>query len=310
MRGLWRSSTAHLREIHLDEFDEEIDETEQEQVEEPVEVGKIQQLYNWVAPIGQWFSDPEHKRWIAFQDGQSEQFFEQSEIYTRYTTSLGRNLMSQEIDPGLNYCFGQFARFLTVPPETSTHGFSVWTLIADLLAIYDTCKGYRRYWLGDLEHISFIRSCLKHRDLQDLSSYNWLPYAYDYTKIHAHTVAVYSLSTLCMRLISHRLAAITKREDIPYISADICNIVREQKCFAPKKGVRTVTQIISQIIPGAETNISLLEAKNCPACSRIVTQLYSKHNVCLDCSLRRICYVCGVKAVHVLRKPVCEEHNT
>lgn len=218
---------------------------------------------------------------------------------------------------------------LTAPslPSDSLQEFDeIWTLIELLLTIYDKCKGMKRSVLGDTDAIVFLRSMLKLREPGHLLAYDFTPFAYDYTRLHAHTVAIYSLSTLIMRIVSHRLWLIVKQEHIPHINRSVCQLAEEKSVFASMmdcgQGIpfsaqahRTLstyylvpTEALHNTIDTVRETFQPSHAKLCPRCSRCCDKFWTKYAVCFDCALRKVCYGCGALCQRFARNtlPICQ----
>jgi len=162
--------------------------------------------------------------------------------------------------------FGDFAYFIEYSYKEE--------ILEELLHFYDSCKGYARYFTGDPSCITSLRTFLKTGDDKILLSINFNEYLYDYKKVHAYTVASFSLSTLVMRIAAHNLFKMSKLSTynieliiIPTIKMNTTG----EKLFCEEIEIFQV----------------------CPNCKRLCDKLWGAFSVCVDCHKTKICSKCG-----------------
>jgi hypothetical protein len=100
--------------------------------------------------------------------------------------------------------FGLFSP-LMIPQKTA---LQIIELIKILIEIYDYCKGTLRFLRFDNPAIRALRLTVRFNSFLDISKEPTDQYYYDYNRVHAHTIAQYSLSTLLMRIVLHQLGGI------------------------------------------------------------------------------------------------------
>ena len=233
------------------------------------------------------------------------------------------------------YCFGDFASPLVTPHSNG----DILEYIRLLLDVYDVCKGIRRRLRvkGDPSGISILRRAVVTQTLDTLKACDFTVYDYPYERIHAHTVAQYSLSTLIMRLVSHHLNQTAPKGLYPSILISKCKEALDNHNF----GIPAITTsgnlpqipVISPSIPivqpiktrldeikgcswprGAPTlHLARDPSKclRCKVCSRVAENLWGEFNACLDCHIKRICSICGAPAVIITPEglPKCHAHQ-
>lgn len=162
-------------------------------------------------------------------------------------------------------------------------------VISELIHFYDSCKGYARYLTGDPTSITIIKNFLKTNNKNLLSRLEPKQYLYDTLKIHAYTVAVYSLSTLIMRIILHHLF----KQGMIITEGMRCLILPEEK--------------------GYKTNIigSIEIFNRCYHCQRLCDKIWGNYGLCLDCYHTKICHICGreenKEIPSTLHLPLCKK---
>lgn len=291
-------------------------------------------------------SNPEDE-WKAWEDWQKRQplsHYEKSDIYNHYINSRplftipDQSCVTSFDKIYYEYCFGEFTAFILSPKSQGQNIMNYFKLLLDL---YDTCKGFSRRLTGDPNSIAILRESVKENNLTILNNHNYSPYEYDYTILHAHTVAQYSLSTLIMRLVSHGLRVISMRTSFPEICVNKCKYAYSLRIFGTPKdesvdhiarnnhnqNYNNNRNIISAPIDINNNNNNNknepcgyswpidpnMELK-CKQCGRITERRYGKHDSCLDCYSRRVCTVCGSKAIVMIKcfnqsYPRCELHR-
>ena len=198
------------------------------------------------------------------------------------------------------YCFGDFENLIYMP-ETCNEG-NYFNL---LINTYDKCKGYLRSLKGDHLGMSLLRKAVADKNCDELYNHNFHIYNYNYTSIHAHTVAQFSLSTLIMLLVSNYMHAKSYNSDhFPHIDIDLCKNAYNTKVFGD------ITYVNTTVVRGSAMNIKKSDAigtrhcnswpgpvhhlpNKCTNCSRICENFWGNNKHCLDCHLYKVCFICG-----------------
>lgn len=272
----------------------------------------------------------EHNSWKEWQNQQYSLHYEKSEIFSYYRSQ--RPMFRPPRDSCINnesaywysYCFGDFTCLIVEP----INSIDIMTYIKVILDVYDVCKGFRRSITGDPNCINVLRKVISTGNLQPLSEHNFTQYNYDYTQLHAHTVAQYSLSTLLMRLVSHYLTFVNSHLKITVFPITISHcqqclntrIFGEPQSKLPKasKPIPTPSRIKNTIQeeikptswPYNKTGSDA--CFRCKVCQRATEKIHGDFHVCLDCHIYRICSKCGLPAVVIDgndKLPKCQEHS-
>lgn len=140
--------------------------------------------------------------WYEWQKLQSSIHFQRSDVFRVYAQK--HMIPDEEFSKDINYVMGDFKHFVTF--EFIRNDDIFWEYIDVLIELYDICKGYRRRILGDPPFIIKLKQSLQEKDIMIILKYGFAECDYDYYRIHVHTVAHFSLSTLVMRLVSHLVA--------------------------------------------------------------------------------------------------------
>lgn len=255
----------------------------------------IVDLLYWKSPT----PDENCQIWEIWQSQQPNSHFRTSDIYGLYISKRTDFIpISNEIDQQIIYCFGEFSSFIS-------NGYSDMTVIQYLIVLmdlYDICKGSTRKILGDSDKISVLRNIVINRDISHLKSLNFNTYFYDYSKIHAHTVAQYSLSTLIYTFASNFLYY-KGYNNCKKIDSTKCSSAYTKKLFGaaniaektvsisvPSK-ITTNEKIKSQSLPDNCDKI-LDNLFRCPTCTRMCENLWGNFSLCADCHTRRRCSIC------------------
>lgn len=279
--------------------------------------------------------------WVTWEEWQRKQppaHFEKSDIFQYYMSYRPQFTPPQyAVNTGYqseyyNYCFGDFAAIIVNP----TGGGNIISYLTLLLDVYDICKGMSRRLTGDPTGIALLRQVVNKRSIVPLQSHNFDQYEYDYSVIHAHTVAQYSLSTLLMRLVSHYMSQTCTRGNYSSITVRVCQLASCRSVFGePKRKFFTNQPVIhrrtdnikiddtSPVPPTAQviTKPITIQQKvtsedptkeqphgyswprdhatcvRCRICNRICENLWGAFNACLDCHLKRICSICSGTAL-------------
>lgn len=235
------------------------------------------------------------KIWEEWQKNQLPSHYIDSQLHTYIPPKKGyRNMY-------IKYCFGLFEQLIYLPENSEPINY-----FKLLITFYDKCKGYVRTFKGDPEGISLIRSIIKNEKLDELYNHNFNIYAYNYTAIHAHTVAYFSLSTLILFFISNYMHHKSYNSDIfPFINQDLCKTPYNNKIYGDISYVKT--RPTSSIIIKDKTETSNIRPCNswpsivnnvntplkCVNCQRTSENYWGKHKLCLDCHLYKVCLICG-----------------
>lgn len=180
--------------------------------------------------------------WMEWQSKVLPEHYESSELVRSYKRQRPRfsppKYSCAEIShEEYSYVMGEFA-FLVCNPVNGalTEAIEYVRLLVD---IYDRCKGYSRM-VQDPPSISRLRKVLKTNRLSYLSNYDFSQFDYPHEKLHAHTVAEYSLSTLLMKVLSHYLHQTGLEGKFRPISVSSCRRAMEAGTFGRVTNVRSL----------------------------------------------------------------------
>lgn len=140
--------------------------------------------------------------WYEWQKKQKPIHYQRSDVFRRYANQY--YIPNEKYNEQVVYVLGDFRYFITFDFISNDNVY--WDYIKVLIDLYDCCKGLRRSILGDPPFIHKLKEGYENRDLNPFLLYGFRECDYDYEKIHVHTVAYFSLSTLIMRLASHLTA--------------------------------------------------------------------------------------------------------
>ena len=271
-------------------------------------------MLNW---IGSYFTSEleiaiqNFELWETWQKNQTKTHFIESYLTSYIPPKSGYKNMYYR------YCFGDFENLIYMP-ETC-NDLTYFTL---LISTYDKSKGYLRTIKGDSNGISLLRKVVNLKNCDELYNHNFNIYSYPYDRIHAHTVALNSLSTLLMMLVSNYMHFKSYNSDhFPHIDVELCKGAYNNKVFGDITYVNA-TKIIRAPIPikKPETVVrncnswpgkSTVLSNKCTNCTRVCDQLWGLNNHCLDCHLYKVCSVCGGQMFTVGRDshPKCVLHQ-
>ena len=218
------------------------------------------------------------------------------------------------------YCFGQFTPFIAT---RYNGGGNIIEYILLLLKLYDTCKGLSRKIAGDPKCISLLRNVIKKRSISELREHNFSQYNYDYTKLHAHTVVQYSLSTLIMKFIANYIGSMEYQKNIPIIQLENCRKAYNNYLFGDHPREPNYKPAPSIAIDISTSSKSSQEHRNfswpedrstiikCNICKRACENLWGEYKVCLDCHTSRVCSKCGGNSIIIASDglPRCFLHS-
>lgn len=270
---------------------------------------------NWVSfpnNIDSW------ETWEYWQKSQQKTHFEYSDIFAYYLSKRPQfktprfsYALSQQSKYYI-YCFGDFTALL-LSTQCSSNVIDYFTLLLDF---YDVCKGTTRRLSGDPSGILCLRHVVAGHTLVPLQDHDLKQYLYDYTKIHAHTVAQYSLSTLLMRFASHYMNCLSIKGTYAAIELQYCQKTYDSGIFGEVEK-KNITKPLAINKPNIEEMKASSWPRNdssslrCKVCQRVCENLWGKFNTCLDCHLKRVCSVCSIQAVIISLDglPKCEQHD-
>lgn len=229
---------------------------------------------------------------------------EQSEIHYQHCTILDNiNIpiyyINDENYQYFCYCFGDFT------PLISNHILSQQELLSlsqFLLNLYDQHKGYdRRLRKGDSSDIQILRKFAQGEGFPVLEKINFIKYHYPYYKIHAHSIAQYSLSVLILRIMEHNLSY--HYQHLKIIDFNQCYNSYQNATFNVLK-----EENINMTIGSWSSGMYLYICSNCKSHNE---KLWGKFKVCLDCYIHRLCRTCGAKIqdLSMQHVPYCALHK-
>lgn len=261
--------------------------------------------------------------WEVWQQSQPLSHYDHSDLFTHYL-SLRPQFRPSKNGKYYEYCFGVFSQLLIIPTNKADK------LTKDalkycglLLDFYDNCKGISRRLTGDPECIVLLRNIVKKKSLLALRKYNFNQYTYDYTVIHGHTVAQYSLSTLIMRFFCNYIAILLSMKEFPIIQESRCKYAYKKQIFGivddeikstspikiPNKIIVDESRCASW--PRATNFCNVIDSSTkCQICNRITENIWGTYDSCIDCHMKRICSVCAKPAISIGSDnlPKCSDH--
>ena len=238
--------------------------------------------------------------WVEWQKNKPSSHFQRSEAF-HYFYTLHPDFVPIEHEGVTNdyycYCLGQFKAFA---PSGWIGVVTRDRLLSFLLKFYDSCKGFGRSLLwGDPPGIQALRLALEKGEMESLSKINFSSLVYDYTVLHSHTVAVFSLSTLVLSLAAHVLSRTTTHSTFPSFELRLCKKALEMKIFGSfiRETRSSAIEIPEsrqpiEIAHGSWPN-NFIAAHTCVYCHRKTEKLWGSNHSCLDCHMEKICSICG-----------------
>jgi len=250
--------------------------------------------------------------WIQWQQKQPKDHFKRSIIYEHYKKSVKIpwdvsaaefSVMSTKAltatETHYEYCFGDFYTFF-IPTDRD---IGIFGMFEKLLEMYDVCKGYSRVLFGDTEAISDLRKMTEAKDEKAIKIFDFTQYVYDYDRIHAHTVACFSLSTLVMTIASNYIGrkVINHPQLHIVINFERCKHAYESAAFGLPEEIVSMKTAPIDIIPnyrlhGSSRSLPIIKQTKCNSCGRLSEGMWGKFHCCLDCHLKKICSSCGANA--------------
>jgi hypothetical protein len=253
-----------------------------------------------------WVSGPsvpnEQDNWLKWQSCQKKEHFQSSDIYTYYKknrTNFSTN-KNYYTNPVYRYCFGDYSYLLVNPKDINAPCTTIVEYIALIIDFYDVCKGITRRFTWDPEVISMLRSVIRENNISLLKRYNFEVHHYDYCKLHAHTVAQYSISTLLGFFVSNYLDFFkeTLFVEFPKINIFFCQKALIEKSFGSGAIAESFVKSSSMIDivsskpptkeprwyswPTDKTNFLY-----CLACKRVTEKHWGEGCLCLDCHVQK-----------------------
>lgn len=273
--------------------------------------------------------------WEVWQRDQPSAHYEKCDIFQYYLKQRPQfqppeyNATVNNNNKAYSYCFGDFTPLVIT--EGGCGACDIITYCNLLLDIYDVCKGLTRRIKGDPSGILLIREVVIKRNLTSFYKRDFNKYCYDYSILHAHTVAQYSLSTLIMRLLTNYLYHACSRKYFPNIQSDLCIKSYRKLVFGNHRELPTDNNftkplaasmtlpitIKSNFTPNQENKnssswpMNINSCLRCESCKRVTENRWGPFNACLDCHMKRICSVCGITSVVIIssdKLPKCLSH--
>lgn len=270
--------------------------------------------------------------WLDWQKIQPPSHFMSSSVYQKFAkTNLEFHIEHDIKDFGYatrvfdssketyyKHVFGDFYNFVMYIPQPK----DLLKSITMLISLYDHSKGYSRLVFGDPPIISFIKSVLvKHpvglfdltEVMNDFGEKDFSVFVYDYSVLHAHTVAYFSLSSLIALLVSNIIGRIKENRNHPVIELFKCKSTYESG-YWPILQELTPTTTIPIPITTVPRNMSkswpIVDNSKCRHCKRLTEGSWGKFGSCLDCHSKVICSSCGATASgrDKSNTPKCEFH--
>lgn len=260
-------------------------------------------------------SRSEQEAWKAWQDSQPPSHFHHSATFQSFRAAhpefQGLDTKSSHDDrDAIAYCFGDYQSFV---PCGYIGSSTCERLLKSLIDLYDSGKGLMRIYLGDPPIIAALRICQLEKS-SILSNLTLRESAYDYTFIHAHTAACYSLSTLVLLLAVNLVAMTNVHSRLPQIDVRLCERCRREKVFGePYSGIVRRPLPIPGQDRGSEGRYGSLPeglpGNFCSICDRATEKIYGRFRTCYDCYTCKICKVCGLTGTRLGtdRLPRCDD---
>jgi len=281
-------------------------------------------LGNWLT----WTTTTHKDEWNTWEEWQQKQIpshYIKSDIFQYYLTQRPQFQPPQHaVNTGYNsqyynYCFGDFTVLIVNP----NGGGDVVTYLTILLDVYDICKGISRRITGDPLGISLLRNVVIKRSLVPLQEHDFNQYNYNCERIHAHTVAQYSLSTLIMICVSNYMYHIGTKGHFISISRSSCQKAYNDYVFGvpndhtnSKKQTQNNTTAINIPQKNNTSGAALSWPRDnatclrCQTCNRVTENIWGTFNACMDCHMKRICSKCAGPPVIISADnlPKCNIH--
>lgn len=285
--------------------------------------------------LTQWIQDfgaaNDQTTWMEWQKRQPMSHYTSSEIFQYFLSyrpqyqPLQDSCVETVEATHFIYCFGDFASLIVNPLRTTI--INVFDYLTFIIEVYDLCKGPTRRITGDPAGILLIREVVKQRSLNLLNSHDFKQYNYDYTKIHGHTMAHFSLSTLLMRFISNYLKRLTAEGpcfsitgEFFTITSHVCKNALDNAAFGKIKLSETTTSVAIPInTPALREGVNHSNSwpsntdtfMRCNVCKRVCERGWGRFNACLDCHSKRICSICSQPSTVITpdNLPKCDIHQ-
>lgn len=285
----------------------------------------LKTMTDWISWTTSSSSSDEWVTWETWQNQQQSSHYEKSDLFQYYLSMRPRYIPPRNscINDHNNryyiYCFGDFSSLIVNPLGYT----DIVDYINILIDLYDVCKGISRRIKGDPTCISVLREVVLKRTLDPIQKHNLNQYNYPYNRIHAHTVAQYSLSTLIMKFIIHYLNINGTKGDYSNITSSSCQTAYNEQIFgAPKLILNSILSTKSVPISISQNNKERdikvhswpqdqSKIFRCKICTRVTENIWGKFDACMDCHLKRVCSTCGVRAVIIAIDglPKCIAHQ-
>lgn len=269
---------------------------------------------------------PTEEDWEIWQKGQGPEHYQKSRVWQSFLAyapkfkvpDVGITVSDSQYDC-YHYCFGEFTPLIIrgqLKPSPIPY-------FRTLLDIYTCNKGYVRSIMGEREFISLLRKAIMENELSELAGFNYATLAYRYDKIHAHTVAEYSLSRL-LALLTENALVYQGYNTLKPISIKSCHeawsLGLYSKSTSPamliKKVVRQVTQDKTwdqsppNFLPSSWPEYCGTNGlQKCSRCGAVCGRTYT-FGECKECHITTVCSICGSVASDLARDglPKCVQH--
>lgn len=269
-------------------------------------------MLKWLKSL---FVADDQETWIEWQRTRPLTHFHNSEVYMQFLNAnpdfvpLDNSVVNGHLCDVYSYTFGDFAKFIVNGGKTDVNEY-----IRLLLNLYDACKGYLRSNIkGDPEIIGLMRNSLKTNNASALFFYRYENIKYDYSVLHGHTVAEFSLSTLIGLFLCNFLhhKSINRCDSI---NIELLRVTLEKKIYGEVIPNRSPSSSSVPIIPitnnkltlsdssdfrskSMPTKIDSINLSTCSSCKRLTESLYGDFRSCIDCHTKCVCSICGYNAM-------------
>ncbi len=283
--------------------------------------------------INYFKSAKDHKEWKRWQESRLLSHYDTSDMFKWYVSNKpdtyndlsnfsGYSTISIKTaniyQPYYDYCFGNFSIFIA-SPQGGLDGLQKYAEI--LLGLYDICKGYSRKLFGDPEFIAVLRIFVATKDVDFLTKFPYHEHEYNHEELHAHTVCMFSLSSLITLLMRDYIGRYDARHGIKMIDVKRCINAYNKGVFGyvdhtvKRAFASTVIDIpkpTNEYRPGKVATWPQVKSIKCIKCSRLTEGSWGKFGTCIDCYMLKVCSACGAPSDGLLgsdNMPKCSFHK-
>lgn len=281
---------------------------------------------SWFSSIKSYLT-PSEEDWESWQRSQGPEHYQKSKIWDYfiafYPKTKPPEVAMGPLDPQyecFHYCFGEFTP-LIVRGQLKPSPIPYFRILLD---VYSCNKGYVRTIKGEPEFIVLLRRAVMNNDLSELANFQYSSVSYKYDKIHAHTVAEYSLSRL-LALLTENALVYQGYNTLRPISVKVCHeawsIGLYSKKSSPSLLIKQAGRQIkkqSSAMTWDQNNSDFLPSswpeycgtlQKCSKCGSVCTKTHV-FGECKECHITSVCSICGGIGADIGRDglPKCATH--